>query len=179
MKTIVIATKNKGKIREMTQAFEGLPVKLIPLSDFGDLPDAVEDGTTFEANAKIKALFYMKETKTACLADDSGLEVDALGGFGVDSLVTYNATAEVDKGVIHFAVGTFYSEGGERGCGVGVNGYFRRANIVNSLVWRFSRPEMRNANNVMLEIGNSIRVVTLGDCKIRIIIKININSIHG
>ena len=80
MKTIVIATKNKGKIREMTQAFEGLPVKLIPLSDFGDLPDAVEDGTTFEANAKIKALFYMKETKTACLADDSGLEVDALGG---------------------------------------------------------------------------------------------------
>ena len=80
MKTIVIATKNKGKIREMTQAFEGLPVKLVPLSDFGELPDAVEDGKTFEENAKIKAQYYMKKTKTACLADDSGLEAKALGG---------------------------------------------------------------------------------------------------
>ena len=80
LKTIVIATKNKGKIREMEQAFEGLPVKLVPLSDFGALPDAVEDGETFEENAKIKAQFYRKETKTACLADDSGLEVEALGG---------------------------------------------------------------------------------------------------
>ncbi len=80
MKTIVIATKNKGKIREMTQAFEGLPVKLVPLSDFGELPDAIEDGKTFEENAKIKAQYYMKKTKTACLADDSGLEAEALGG---------------------------------------------------------------------------------------------------
>ena len=39
MKTIVIATKNKGKIREMAQAFARLPVKLVPLSDFGDLPE--------------------------------------------------------------------------------------------------------------------------------------------
>lgn len=80
MKTVVIATKNKGKIREMTQAFSCLPVKLIPLSDFGELPDAVEDGETFEENAIIKASFYMKETNTACLADDSGIEVNALGG---------------------------------------------------------------------------------------------------
>ncbi len=80
MKTIVIATKNKGKIREMTQAFEGLPVKLLPLSEFGNLPDAVEDGKTFKENAIIKARFYMEKTKTACLADDSGLEADALDG---------------------------------------------------------------------------------------------------
>ncbi len=80
MKTIVIATKNKGKIREMEKAFSELPVRLLPLSDFGNLPDAVEDGTTFNENAKIKALFYMKETGTACLADDSGLEVEALDG---------------------------------------------------------------------------------------------------
>ena len=80
LKTIVIATKNKGKIREMAQAFAGLPVKLVPLSAFGELPDAVEDGATFEENAKIKAEFYRKETKTACLADDSGLEAAALGG---------------------------------------------------------------------------------------------------
>ena len=60
MKTIVIATKNKGKIREMKDAFANLSLNLVPLSDFGSLPDAVEDGNTFEENAKIKALFYMK-----------------------------------------------------------------------------------------------------------------------
>lgn len=64
----------------MTQAFEGLPVKLVPLSDFGQLSDAIEDGKSFEENAKIKAQYYMKKTNTACLADDSGLEVEALGG---------------------------------------------------------------------------------------------------
>ncbi len=64
----------------MTQAFEGLPVKLVPLSDFGELSDAIEDGKSFEENAKIKAQYYMKKTKTACLADDSGLEVEALDG---------------------------------------------------------------------------------------------------
>lgn len=80
MKKIVVATKNKGKIKEMIKAFDGLEMELVPLSDFGDLPDAVEDGTTFEENAICKAKFYMQQTKTACLADDSGLEVDVLNG---------------------------------------------------------------------------------------------------
>ena len=80
MKKIVVATKNKGKIREMMDAFSELPVELVPLSDFGELPDAVEDGATFKENAFIKARFYQKKTGCACLADDSGLEVEALGG---------------------------------------------------------------------------------------------------
>ena len=80
MKKIVIATKNKGKIREMENAFQGMAVQLVPLSAFGAMPDAVEDADTFEGNARIKAAFYMKKTGCACLADDSGLEVRALGG---------------------------------------------------------------------------------------------------
>ena len=80
MKTIVIATKNKGKIREMEQAFRDLPIQLRPLSDYGELPEAAEDGTTFEANAIIKAKFYMEKTGAACLADDSGLEAEVLNG---------------------------------------------------------------------------------------------------
>lgn len=80
MKTIAVATKNAGKLREMMDAFRGLPVTLLPLSHFGDLPDAVEDGATFAENAAIKAKFYMKATGVACLADDSGLEVEALDG---------------------------------------------------------------------------------------------------
>ena len=80
MKKIVVATKNKGKIREMMDAFKGLDVELIPLSSFGELPDAVEDGETFDDNALIKARFYMEKTGMAALADDSGLMIDALGG---------------------------------------------------------------------------------------------------
>ncbi len=80
MKKIVIATKNKGKIREMENAFQGMDICLVPLSEFGVLPDAVEDAATFEGNARIKASFYMQKTGCACLADDSGLEVQALGG---------------------------------------------------------------------------------------------------
>lgn len=80
VKKIVIATKNKGKVREMINAFSELDVELVSLAQFGDLPDAVEDGRTFAENALIKARFYAAQTGCACLADDSGLEVDILGG---------------------------------------------------------------------------------------------------
>lgn len=80
MKKIVVATKNKGKIREMLNAFENFDIELISLSEFGELPDAVEDGETFKDNALIKARFYMRLTNCACIADDSGIEVDVLGG---------------------------------------------------------------------------------------------------
>lgn len=77
---VVIATKNVGKVAEFAAAMVGLPVKILALTDFGDIPDAVEDGATFAANAEIKARHYASYTGKACLADDSGLEVDALGG---------------------------------------------------------------------------------------------------
>ncbi|MBR5913313.1 MAG: RdgB/HAM1 family non-canonical purine NTP pyrophosphatase [Selenomonadaceae bacterium] len=86
MKKILIATKNVGKLREMTAALSELPVKVLSLTDFENLPDAVENGKTFEDNAKIKAKFFHKLTGLACIADDSGLEVDALNGApGVNS----------------------------------------------------------------------------------------------
>lgn len=78
MKKIVIATKNKGKIREMTDAFNSFNVEILSLDDFGNLPDAIEDGETFEDNAKKKATHYHNLTKCACVADDSGLEVELL-----------------------------------------------------------------------------------------------------
>ena len=81
MKKIVIATKNKGKIREMRSAFGELPIELLSLDDLSEnIPEAVEDGLTFMDNSLIKAKYYQKYTGIACLADDSGLEVDALGG---------------------------------------------------------------------------------------------------
>lgn len=80
MKKVVIATKNEGKLREMKQALGHLPVEIVSLADFGTLPDAVEDADTFLENARIKARFFMEQTGCACIADDSGLEVAALGG---------------------------------------------------------------------------------------------------
>lgn len=80
MKKIVLASKNSDKIREMRLALKTLPFEILSLTDFPELPDAVEDGETFEANALIKAKFFRERTGLACLADDSGLEVDALGG---------------------------------------------------------------------------------------------------
>ena len=80
MKKIIVATKNQGKIKEMITAFKNLDVELHSLSEFGDLPDAIEDGSTFAENALKKASFYAKQTNCACLADDSGLEIDVLGG---------------------------------------------------------------------------------------------------
>lgn len=78
---IVIATSNRGKIQEMVNAFKDLPVELISLADLPEkYPEPVEDGDTFEANSLIKAKYYQQKTGMACLADDSGLEVEALGG---------------------------------------------------------------------------------------------------
>lgn len=83
---IIIATRNKGKVKEMQNSFSHLPIELISLKDWEDElgltehPEPVEDGATFMENSYKKADFYAKLTGLPCIADDSGLEVDALGG---------------------------------------------------------------------------------------------------
>ena len=74
---LVIASKNKGKIREIRQIFADLPLKVV---DDAALPDVVEDGDSFSANARKKAVEIARHTGSWALADDSGLEVDALRG---------------------------------------------------------------------------------------------------
>ena len=86
MKKIVLASKNSDKVKEIRLVLKDLPIEILSLADFENLPDAVEDGATFEENALIKANFFREKIGLACLADDSGLEVDALGGLpGVHS----------------------------------------------------------------------------------------------
>ena len=77
---IVIASRNKGKIAEILQIFHDLDVRWTSATDYPDAPVVVEDGTTFPENARKKALAVAKHTKQWSLADDSGLEVDALDG---------------------------------------------------------------------------------------------------
>ena len=76
---IVVATGNRGKLAELERILDGLDVELVPMTDL-DLDSPVEDGDTFEANALIKARAAAEATGMPALADDSGLEVDALGG---------------------------------------------------------------------------------------------------
>jgi len=77
---LLIATSNRGKIREIQEALRDSPVKLCYLEDFPDVSPVEEIGETYRENAILKALNYSKQTGVCALADDSGLEVDALGG---------------------------------------------------------------------------------------------------
>lgn len=75
----IFATHNKGKIQEGKAIFEPLGFELEPLPE--DFPEIEENGTTFEENAMIKARAVCEALGVPAIADDSGLEVDALGGF--------------------------------------------------------------------------------------------------
>src|SRR4051812_7519390 len=79
--TIVLATSNHGKLLELRALLADLPIQFLSAKDaLGEAPTIVEDGATFEANALIKSRAVARLTRTLSLADDSGLEVDALGG---------------------------------------------------------------------------------------------------
>jgi len=77
---IVVATRNFGKLREIQTGLQGLGIELLSLADFPEAPEVIEDGGTFEANAVKKAQALCAYTSLPALADDSGLQVDALAG---------------------------------------------------------------------------------------------------
>jgi len=78
--TLVIATKNAGKLIEIDTLLKNYPVNLKNLSDFGPIPPVEEDGASFDDNAYKKAAFTARVLGLPALADDSGLVVTALGG---------------------------------------------------------------------------------------------------
>jgi len=79
-RTLVLATRNQGKIREFEGLLAGFEVAVKGLDSFGPIPAAVEDGKTFEENAFKKALHTARVLGLPALADDSGLVVETLGG---------------------------------------------------------------------------------------------------
>lgn len=80
MRKILIATSNRGKLREIRNILADVPVELVCLGDVGAVPAVEETGASFTENADQKAMYYSGLTHLPTLADDSGLEVDALGG---------------------------------------------------------------------------------------------------
>ncbi len=81
MPRIYLATTNPGKVREFREAAQALSIALDPLPRMAEVPPAIEDGSTFEQNARIKAEYYSRLSPgELVLAEDSGLAVDALNG---------------------------------------------------------------------------------------------------
>ncbi|MFW5732091.1 MAG: RdgB/HAM1 family non-canonical purine NTP pyrophosphatase [Planctomycetota bacterium] len=80
METIVVATGNPGKLGEIREVLGDLSVSVLGLKDLTPIEEPEETGRTFAENARDKAVYYAEKTNLPCLADDSGLEVDALNG---------------------------------------------------------------------------------------------------
>ncbi len=80
MNEIVLATRNKHKVQEIRDILRGIPVRVLSLDSFPGVPDVTEDGATLEENAVKKATTVARHLKKWTLADDTGLEVERLGG---------------------------------------------------------------------------------------------------
>src|SRR5262245_1734798 len=86
MKTLLMATTNPGKLREIGPLLANSPVELVTLDRWPGLEAPEETGKTFEENARLKARYYAEATGMTTVAEDSGLEIEALGGApGVES----------------------------------------------------------------------------------------------
>ncbi|MFC2064616.1 RdgB/HAM1 family non-canonical purine NTP pyrophosphatase [Chloroflexota bacterium] len=80
MKELLLGTNNKGKVEEMSELLKHLDIHLLTPAMLGLEMEVSEDGDTYEDNAKLKAVAFSKASGLPCLSDDSGLEVDPLGG---------------------------------------------------------------------------------------------------
>ena len=78
--TLLVATTNPGKLREIAGILAAVPVRLITLNECPPVPEPDETGATFAENARLKARYYARATGHLSVADDSGLEIDALDG---------------------------------------------------------------------------------------------------
>lgn len=77
---LLLATTNPGKLDEMRALMAGLPVDLLTLADLAPIDPPEETGSTFAENARLKATYYAQHTGLLAVGEDSGLEIDALGG---------------------------------------------------------------------------------------------------
>ena len=80
MSTLIIATNNRDKLKEIKQILKDSRVKILSAKDFDDFPNIEETGDTLKANALLKARAVWDKYHLPCVADDTGLEVDCLGG---------------------------------------------------------------------------------------------------
>jgi XTP/dITP diphosphohydrolase len=94
---LLVATRNKKKLQEIRELLVGLDLKVTFLADYNDMPEIIEDGKTFEANAAIKACTIAQYAKKLVLGEDSGLEVKALGNRPGVYSARYSGAGATDK----------------------------------------------------------------------------------
>ena len=80
MKKIIFFSFNKNKIKEIQNLFSKTNINILGLNSFSRIKNPIENGSTFQENAKIKSIYGFKKFKKPCFADDSGICIDALGG---------------------------------------------------------------------------------------------------
>ena len=80
MRTLLVATTNPGKLREIRQLMTDVPIRLVSLGDLPPIEEPEETGATFEENARLKAQYYAARSGLWTVAEDSGLVIDALDG---------------------------------------------------------------------------------------------------
>jgi XTP/dITP diphosphohydrolase len=80
VRTLLVATSNRGKLREIQRLMSGVPIRLASLADLPAIEEPEETGRTFEENARLKARYYSARSGLWTVAEDSGLVIDALGG---------------------------------------------------------------------------------------------------
>jgi XTP/dITP diphosphohydrolase len=102
MEKLLLATNNQGKVREYRSLLRGIPYDIVTPSEEGIAADVEETGDTFEANAKLKAITLTKASGLLTLADDSGLEVDALDGAPGVRSARYAGTGATDADRISY-----------------------------------------------------------------------------
>jgi XTP/dITP diphosphohydrolase len=109
---LLLASANRGKLRELRAILEGLPVELVGLDDAGagEPPQVEETGDTFLENALLKARAYADWSGLAAVADDSGLEVDALGGAPGVRSARYAGQGASDQANLDPAAGEWHAE---------------------------------------------------------------------
>ena len=112
MATLLIATRNAGKLEEISGLIAGAPIQTVSLADVGVDREVEETGETFEANAALKASTYARLSGLPTLADDSGLEVDALDGEPGVRSSRYAGDEATDADRIAFLLGRLQNGGG-------------------------------------------------------------------
>ena len=111
MATLLIATRNAGKLEEISRLIAGTPIQTVSLADVGVDREVDETGETFEANSTLKASTYARLSGLPTLADDSGLEVDALGGEPGVRSSRYAGDDATDADRVAFLLGRLQNEG--------------------------------------------------------------------
>lgn len=97
MRLLIVATHNRGKLKEYRELLSGLSVDCRNLSDIGIQDEPREEHVSFAENAQLKALYFARRAGQIALADDSGLEVDALGGDPGVRSARYSGQGRSDK----------------------------------------------------------------------------------